>query len=75
MTNKKYEIHDHITGQTIQVDTFDDIKNIQSRLREEWYKSIESMFRISVLIKNEDDSWTQYLAKDDGEPLIIEMTP
>ena len=67
----KYEVHNQLTGIPEQADTFEEAKLLQTRIRNEYMASIESCFAISVLIQNEDNSWTQSLADENGGPIII----
>jgi len=46
---------------------FSDIKIIQSRIREEYIANIEKMFAITVLVENENGSWTQSECDKNGE--------
>jgi hypothetical protein len=66
----KYEVHNQLTGIPEQADTFEEAKLLQTRIRNEYMASIESCFVISVLIQNEDESWTQTLADENGEPIV-----
>ncbi len=67
----KYEVHNQLTGIPEQTDTFEEAKLLQTRIRNEYMASIESCFVISVLIQNEDESWTQSLADENGEPIVV----
>jgi hypothetical protein len=68
-TNKKYEVYNQLTGQSEMAIDFSDIKIIQSRIREEYLANIEGLFAITVLVENEDGSWTQSESDENGEPV------
>ena len=67
----KYEVHNQLTGLPEEASSFEEAKVLQNRIRAEYMASIESCFVISVLVQNEDGSWTQALADENGEPIII----
>jgi hypothetical protein len=67
----KYEIHNQLTGLLEQADTWEEALELRSRIRNEYIAYIESIFNISVLVQNEDGSWTQSLADADGQPISV----
>jgi hypothetical protein len=69
-TNKKYQIHNQLTGIAEEANTFADIKVTQSRVRQEYLANLEGIFAITVLVENEDASWTQSLCDENGEPVV-----
>jgi hypothetical protein len=69
-TNKKYQIHNQITGIAEEANSFADIKVTQSRVREEYLANLESIFAITVLVENENGSWTQSICDENGEPVV-----
>jgi hypothetical protein len=68
---KKYSIHNQLTGLQEETLTFEDVKALQQRLKQEWLEYNTGLFTITVLVENEDGSWTQSVADDNGEPIII----
>jgi hypothetical protein len=76
-TNKKYEVHNQLTGLSETAIDFSDIKIIQARVKQEYMVVIESLFEITVLVENEDGSWTQSVCDKNGEAIIQpwEMLP
>jgi hypothetical protein len=66
-----YEIHNQLTGQLEQAATFEEAKILKERIRAEYIASIESLFQLTVLVQNEDGSWTQSLADADGQPISV----
>lgn len=66
----KYEVHNQLTGLTEQSNTFDEAKILQARIRNEYMAHMEGCFAISVLVQNEDESWTQGLADENGQLIV-----
>lgn len=72
---KKYEVHNQLTGMLEQAASFDEAKQLQSRLLDEYWQSIkDGLFQITVLVENDDGSWTQSLSDDVGEPVPLKRT-
>lgn len=67
---KKYEIHNQVTGILEETQTFEDALVLQERIKQDYLKFNESLFTITVLIQNEDGSWTQSVADENGNPLV-----
>ena len=70
---KKYSIHNQLTGLQEEVLTFEDAKILQEQIKQSYYDSIESLFTITVLVQNEDESWTQSLCDSEGNPIIVNI--
>ena len=68
----KYEVYNQLTGLPEETSSFEEAKLLQNRIRAEYIASIESCFPISVLIQNEDGSWTQTIADENGEPIVYD---
>lgn len=66
----KYSIHNQLTGLQEDADTFGGAIEIQTRLKQEWLKHYERLFIITILVQNEDGSWTQSVADENGNPII-----
>lgn len=66
---KKYNIHNQLTGQTEEALTYEDALILQDKIRNEYYASIEGLFTITVLVKNEDETWTQSVSDNQGNPV------
>lgn len=65
----KYEVHNQLTGMLEETSSFADAKMLRDRLRNEYIqKMVDPLFQISVLIQNENGSWTQTLADANGLP-------
>lgn len=65
--NIKYEVHNQLTGLNEEAYTFEDAKILSARLKEEYMvRNVNDLFLISVLVQNEDGSWTQGLADSEG---------
>jgi hypothetical protein len=66
----QYEIPNQLTGVSEKANTFEEALALQSRLRNEYFAMLESLFTITVLVQNEDGSWTQSVADESGNPII-----
>tara|TARA_B110000259_G_scaffold169467_1_gene199437 strand:- start:1526 stop:1813 length:288 start_codon:yes stop_codon:yes gene_type:complete len=69
-SNKKYQIHNQLTGALEEAATFADIRSIQERVKAEYFAALADLFTISVFVENEDGSWTQTVSDENGEPKI-----
>ena len=67
---KKYNIFNQLTGQTEEASTYEDALILQTKIRNDYYSSIEGLFNITVLVKNEDETWTQSISDNKGNPII-----
>ena len=67
---KKYNIFNQLTGKTEEVSTYEEALTLQAKIKNDYYASIEGLFTITVLVKNEDDSWTQSISDNQGNPVI-----
>lgn len=67
--NKKYSIHNQLTGLQEEALTFEDSLALQEQIRQAYYATIQGLFTITVLVQNEDGSWTQTVADADGNPI------
>lgn len=65
----KYEIHNQLTGKLEEALSFEEAKILQAKIRADYIASIEDLFLITVLVQNEDGSWTQSVADSNGEPI------
>jgi len=62
---RKWAVHNQITGLQEELDSFEAIKARRLEIIEE-----SRLFDITVLVQNEDGSWTQTLADTNGDPII-----
>ena len=67
---KRYEVHNQVTGLLESADTYADALVLQERIKQDYLKFHESLFVISVLVENEDGTWTQSLSDENGDPII-----
>jgi hypothetical protein len=67
---KKYNVFNQLTGQPEEVSTYEEALILQKKIKDEYYASIEGLFTITVLVKNEDETWTQSVSDNQGNPLI-----
>ncbi len=67
---KKYNIFNQLTGKIEEVSTYEEALTLKEKIRNDYYASIEGLFTITVLVKNEDDTWTQSISDNQGNPLI-----
>jgi hypothetical protein len=68
---QKYTVHNQLTGLQEEAFTFEDAKVLQARIKADYLASIEGVFGITVLVENEDGSWTQSLADENGNPIPL----
>lgn len=68
---QKYSIHNQLTGLQEEAVTFEDAKILQARIKADYLTSIEGLFTITVLVQNEDGSWTQSVSDESGNPVVI----
>jgi len=61
---RKWAIHNQITGLQEELDSFEAIKARRLEVIEE-----SGLFNITVLVQNEDETWTQTLADANGDPV------
>jgi hypothetical protein len=62
--DRKWLVHNQITGLQEERDSFDAIKVRRLEIIEESH-----LFDITVMVKNEDNTWTQSLADENGDPI------
>lgn len=62
--DRKWLVHNQITGLQEERDSFDGIKARRLEIIEESH-----LFDITVMVKNEDNTWTQSLADANGDPV------
>jgi hypothetical protein len=62
--DRKWLVHNQITGLQEERDSFDAIKARRLEIIEESH-----LFDITVMVKNEDNTWTQSLADEYGDPI------
>lgn len=67
---KKYNVFNQLTGKTEEALTYEEALILQKKIKDEYYASIEGIFTITVLVKNEDETWTQSVSDNQGNPLI-----
>lgn len=68
----KYEVYNQLTGLVEEASTFENAKILQTKIRADYISTIEGLFDISVLVQNEDGSWTQARADSEGNPVVSE---
>jgi len=61
---RKWAVHNQITGLQEELDSFEAMKTRRLEIIEESH-----LFDITVLIQNEDETWTQTLADANGDPV------
>lgn len=67
---KKYNIFNQLTGKAEEASTYEDALILQEKIKNDYYASIEGLFTITVLVKNEDNTWTQSVSDNQGNPII-----
>jgi hypothetical protein len=70
--NRKYWIHNQRTGLQEEALTFEDALTLQQNIKEQLPEHADQpeLFVITVLVQNEDGTWTQSRADSNGDPLI-----
>jgi hypothetical protein len=61
---RKWAVHNQITGLQEELDSFEAMKARRLEIIEESH-----LFDITVLVQNEDETWTQTLADANGDPV------
>ena len=61
---RKWAVHNQKTGLQEELDSFEAIKTRRLEIMEE-----SGLFNITVLVENEDGTWTQSLADANGDPV------
>jgi len=67
---KKYNVFNQLTGKAEEASTYENALTLQTKIRNDYYASIEGLFTITVLVKNEDETWTQSVSDNQGNPII-----
>ena len=62
---RKWAVHNQKTGLQEELDSFEAMKARRLEIIEESH-----LFDITVLVQNEDGTWTQTLADANGDPII-----
>jgi hypothetical protein len=61
---RKWAVHNQTTGLQEEFDSFEAMKTRRLEIIEESH-----LFDITVLVQNEDETWTQSLADANGDPI------
>ena len=61
---RKWAVHNQTTGLQEELDSFEAIKARRLEIIEESH-----LFDITVLVQNEDGTWTQSLTNENGDPI------
>ena len=61
---RKWAVHNQTTGLQEELDSFEAMKTRRLEIIEESH-----LFDITVLVQNEDNTWTQSLADENGDPI------
>jgi hypothetical protein len=72
---KKYEVHNQLTGLSEEAITWEEAKQLHSRLRAEYIADrVDPLFQISVLVQNDRGAWTQSISDENGNPLVLSVS-
>jgi len=73
MMNKKYWIHNQLTGTQEEALTYADALVLQQNIKDQLPEHADNpeLFVITVLVQNEDRTWTQSRADSYGNPQIL----
>lgn len=66
---QKYSIHNQTTGLSEEATTFEDALILQKKIQQDWIDFNQSIFTITILVQNEDGTWTQNVADNQGNPV------
>ena len=61
---RKWAVHNQTTGLQEELDSFEAMKTRRLEIIEESH-----LFDITVLVQNEDNTWTRSLADENGDPI------
>ena len=68
---RKYEVPNQITGVSEEVATFEEAVALRAQLRDQFIADrVDPLYIITVLVQNEDGTWSQSLADENGEPIL-----
>lgn len=70
---KKYIIYNQLTGSNIEASTYEEAVSVQTTLISEYMETLKDAFAISVMIKNDDESWTYYHPDENGAPIVASI--
>ena len=73
--NIKYQVTSQLTGIAEEATNWEQAKELSKRVRQEYLDSLGNLFGITVLLQNEDGSWTQALCDENGLPILNLPTP
>lgn len=65
---KKYEIHNQLTGLSEETYSFEEAVELQKELRLK-YCEYQNIYEITIMLQNEDGSWTQSRIDENGDAL------
>lgn len=70
----KYEVHNQLTGLNEEAQTYEEAKILKERIRAEYIATlVDPLFIITVMVQNEDGSWTQGPSDEEGFPILAKM--
>jgi len=67
---KKYKIYDQVEGAYREAETYQEALTVQNMILSAYLESIRHTFGITCMVKNDDESWTQWPYDQSGEPII-----
>lgn len=67
---RKYEVPNQLTGISEEVATFQEAVALRTQLRDQFIADrVDPLYVITVLVQNEDGTWTQSVADENGDPV------
>lgn len=67
---RKYEVPNQLTGVSEEAATFEEAVALRTQLKGQFIADrVDPLYVITVLVQNEDGSWTQSVADEHGDPV------
>lgn len=67
---RKYEVPNQLTGVSEEVATFEEAVALRAQRKNEFIADrVDPLYIITVLVQNEDGTWTQSVADENGDPV------
>lgn len=67
---KKYVVYDQRTGSNMEASTFEEAVSLQINLINSYMDTLKDAFAITVMVNNEDGSWSYYHHDENGDPVM-----
>lgn len=67
----QYEVPNQLTGISERVNTWEEALALRNKMITDYLTNLSGIFNISILVQNEDGSWTQSVADNNGLPIPV----